>query len=195
MTHNLKSFKMETLMIENGVITNNEKVLLITRPQMVGLFMGVTKPEMINLITETNVKTNKTGNPYYKQLVKKSKCNYLLCSDYTTRVNNNRVKEGKETDFVSEKSSGKFHISPCVLMDEKTQTKHYLMVERFVEVKPKVQYFFNEEPIEFDMFKQFLSPISENKSQGLDRKVIVNTPLFDSIVGFTFRGRKYSVIE
>ena len=182
-------------MIENGVITNNVDLVFITRPQMVGLFMGVTKPEMINLITETKVKTNKTGNPYYKQLVKVSKCNYLLCSDYSTRVNNNRVKEGKETDFVSENLSGKFHISPCVLMDVKTQSKHYLMVERFVEVKPKVQYFFNEEPIEFEMFKQFLPPIGENKSQGLDRKVIVNTPLFDSIVGFTFRGVKYKVIE
>ena len=61
------------------------------------------------------------------------------------------------------------------------------------EVEDK--YFFNEEPIEFDMFKQFLPPISENKSQGLDRNVIVNTPLFDSIVGFTLRGKKYRVIE
>lgn len=32
---------METLMIENGVITNNETIVLITRPQMKTLFMEV----------------------------------------------------------------------------------------------------------------------------------------------------------
>jgi len=40
MTQHLKSFKMETLLIENGVITNNEVVVLITRPQMKNLFMS-----------------------------------------------------------------------------------------------------------------------------------------------------------
>jgi hypothetical protein len=81
------------------------------------------------------------------------------------------------------------------LTDEKTETKLYLMVERFDEVKPKVVYFHNETPIEFEMFREFLPPVSDNKSQGLDREVNVLTYLFDSIVGFTFRGRKYKVIE
>lgn len=150
---------------------------------------------MINLITETNVKTNKTGNPYYGQIVKKSKCNFLLCTDYSKRVNNNRDKEEKEMDFVPQSPKGKKHISPCVLTDEKTETKLYLMVERFEEIKPKVQYFFNEDSIEFDMFKQFLPPISDNKSQDLDREVKPLTYLFDSIVGFTFRKKRYVVVE
>jgi hypothetical protein len=183
---------METLM--NGVITENDLVL-ITRTQMFGLFLGVSKPEMINLITETIPKMSKTGNPYYGQIVKKSKCNYLLCTDYSKRVNNNRVKEDKENDFVSQTPNGKIHLSPCVLTDEKTETKLYLFVERFNEVKPKVVYFHNDTPIEKEMIQQFLPKVYESNTQGLDRNVIVNTPLFESIVGFTFRGRKYSVIE
>jgi hypothetical protein len=194
MTQNLKSFKMETLMIENGVITKND-VVLITKTQMLGLFLGVTKPEMINLVTETIPKMSKTGNPYFGQIVKKSKCNFLLCTDYSKRVNNNRVKEEKENNFVPQTPKGKIHLSECVLTDEKTETKLYLMVERFDEIKPKVQYFHNDTPIEKEMFQQFLPKVYDNGSQDLDREVKPMTYLFESIVGFTFRGRKYSVIE
>jgi hypothetical protein len=195
MTQNLKSFKMETLMNENGVITNNEVVVLITRPQMRTLFMGVTKPEMINLVTETIPKMNKTGNPYYGEIVKKSKCNFLLCTDYSKRVNVNRVKEDKETDFVSQTPKGKKHLSPCVLTDEKTETKLYLFVERFDEIKPKVVYFHNDTPIEKELFQEFLPKVYESGTQDLNREVKPLTYLFDSIMSFSFRGRKFRVIE
>lgn len=195
MTQNLKSFKMETLMIENGVITNNVDLVLITRPQMFGLFLGVTKPEMINLVTETIPTMSKTGNPYFGQIIKKSKCNFLLCTDYSKRVNNNRVKEEKENNFVPQSPKGKKHLSPCVLTDEKTETKLYLMVERFDEIKPKVVYFHNDTPIEKELFQQFLPKVYDIGSQDLDREVKPMTYLFESIVGFTFRGVKYKVIE
>ena len=181
-------------MNEIGVITNNDLVL-ITRPQMKSLFMSVVKPEMIHLVTETIPTMNKTGNPYYKEIIKKSKCNYLLCTDYSKRVNNNLVKEDKENDFVPQTPKGKKHLSPCVLTDEKTEIKLYLFVERFDEIKPKVQYFHNDTPIEKGMFQEFLPKEYGSNTQGLDREVKPLTYLFDSIVGFSFRGRKYQVIE
>ena len=54
-------------MNENGVITENDLVL-ITKTQMLGLFLGVTKPEMINLVTETIPKMSKTGYPFFNQI-------------------------------------------------------------------------------------------------------------------------------
>lgn len=195
MAQNLKSFKMETLLIENGIVTNATDLVLITRPQMKTLFMSVTKPEMLFLVTETIPAMNKTGNPYYKEIVKKSRCNYLLCTDYGKRVNNNRIKEEKENDFVPQAPKGKKHLSPCVLTDEKTETKLYLFVERFDEIKPKVQYFYNDEPIDKAMFEAFLPKPSASNTQELEREVKPLTYLFDSIVAFSFRGRKYSVID
>ena len=157
--------------------------------------MSVTKPEMINLVTETIPKMSKTGNPYFEAIVKKSKCNFLLCTDYSKRVNNNRIKEDKENDFVPQAPKGKKHLSPCVLTDEKTETKLYLFVERFDEIKPKVAYYHNDEPIEKAMFQEFLPKQYESNTQDLDREVRPLTYLFDSIVAFSFRGRKFSVIE
>jgi hypothetical protein len=191
MTQNLKSFKMETL-IEN--VIENEVITLITKKQMIGLFMGVTKSEMINLVTETIPEMKKGGNPYHNQIVKKSKCNFLLCTDYSKRVNNNLVKEDKEKDFVSQSPKGKVHVSPCVLTDEKTGTKFYLMVERFDEIKPKVEYSFQNNSIDKVMFENFLPKTYKSNTQNLDREVKPLTYLFDSIVGFTFRGKKFKVI-
>ena len=182
-------------MNENGVITKNDVLVLITRPQMKTLFMSVTKPEMINLVTETIPTMNKTGNPFYNQIVKKSKCNFLLCTNYGVRVNNNRVKEEKENNFVPQTPKGKKHLSPCVLTDEKTETKLYLFVERFDEIKPKVQFFHNDTPIEKEMFQEFLPKVYGSNTQELDREVKPLTYLFESIVSFSFKGRKYSVIE
>lgn len=161
---------------------------------MIGLFMGVTKSEMINLVTETIPEMKKGGNPYHNQIVKKSKCNFLLCTDYSKRVNNNLVKEDKEKDFVSQSPKGKVHVSPCVLTDEKTGTKFYLMVERFDEIKPKVEYSFQNNSIDKVMFENFLPKTYKSNTQNLDREVKPLTYLFDSIVGFTFRGKKFKVI-
>jgi hypothetical protein len=58
-----------------------------------------------------------------------------------------------------------------------------------------VVYFHNDTPIEKEMFQQFLPKVYESNTQELDREVKPLTYLFESIVGFTFRGRKYSVIE
>ena len=190
-TRTFKCFKMETL-IEN--VIENEVITLITKKQMIGLFMGVTKSEMINLVTETIPEMKKGGNPYHNQIVKKSKCNFLLCTDYSKRVNNNLVKEDKEKDFVSQSPKGKVHVSPCVLTDEKTGTKFYLMVERFDEIKPKVEYSFQNNSIDKVMFENFLPKTYKSNTQNLDREVKPLTYLFDSIVGFTFRGKKFKVI-
>jgi hypothetical protein len=81
------------------------------------------------------------------------------------------------------------------LTDEKTETKLYLFVERFEEIKPKVQFFFNNEPIEKAMFQEFLPKPSDSGTQDLEREVKPLTYLFESIVAFSFRGRKFSVIE
>ena len=168
---------------------------VISENDLIVLLNNQTKYQFTNVKMRTIPKMNKTGNPYYGEIVKKSRCNFLLCTDYSKRVNNNRIKEDKENDFVPQAPKGKKHISPCVLTDEKTETKLYLMVERFDEIKPKVMFFHNDEPIDKAMFQEFLPKQYESNTQELDREVKPLTYLFDSIVAFSFRGRKFEVIE
>lgn len=179
--------------LQNQVIIENE--IEITHQQMFDLFRGLKSNEFIHLETLTKVKMNKTDNPYFEQIFKHNKCTYMVVVDYSKRVNNNRIKEGNETEFIPQVPRGFVKISECLYTDEKTGLNTYLSVERFNEIKPNVTYFFNESEIEKSQFESFLPPISKPKSQGLDR--VVNYQRFDfkSIMRFTFRKNKYKVIH
>ena len=169
------------------------EIITINYEQMTELFSNVEKNTFINLVTVTDVRMNKTNNPFYGEVKKHSSCNFYLGSTYEDRVNSNREKEGKETDFVSEPPKGKKHISRFVLTDTQTETKRYLMVERFKEVKPIFNFFYKDRPIEYSEFENFVVKSSGSPKQDLEREIIVNTYSFESIKEFTFNGRKFIV--
>ena len=73
----------------------------------------------------------------------KSLDNYLMGNDYQIRVWGNGEKEGipsEENTFEVEEMKGKKHVSKVVCIDTKTESVYYLMVERFDEIPPKVEY-------------------------------------------------------
>lgn len=167
---------------------------LVTVSELKNVLMGIDKGQFIHLWTETEVRMNKTGNPYYGQVTKISSRSYLTGCDYESRVNSNMTKEGLEPDFVTEKPSGKTHVSPCVLVSDKDETKFYLMVEHFNEVPPVVEYRYNGGTIEKTMFQDWSIKVSESKKQEQDRKVQVVTFLLTSIRKISVQGTTYVVI-
>ena len=176
------------------MLTTIEQPIKINLSQMLEILKAVSTHSFIHLETATTVRMNKTNNPYHNRIKKHSTGNFQLCPDYSKRVNNNRLKEGEQNDFVPQTPKGKKHLSPCVLIDTATESKYYLMVEYYEEIQRKVEYRFEGTVIPFENFKHYLPAESENKSQGLDRTVNVLTYGFESIVGFSLNGNKYIVV-
>lgn len=170
-----------------------KSVVKVSVPELVEVLKQVEKSTFVSLTTETEVRMNKTGNPFYGQVKKLSTCNYLMGNDYETRVNSNEQKEGLEGNFESLKPSGKHHVSKCVLIDDKTESVHYLMVERFDEIQPKVEYKFNGNPIDKMLFQDFLVKTSTSSRQEQERKVMVITPKVESIKEMSLNGVHYIV--
>jgi hypothetical protein len=110
-------------------------------------------------------------------------------------VNNNEIKEGLEGDFKTESLKGKKHVNKVVLIDKETESVHYVMVERFFEVKPQVSYTFEGNSIEKVMFQDFMIKYQENHKQQQDRKVMVLTPKVENIKEFTLEGNYYVVVD
>jgi hypothetical protein len=179
--------------LQNQVVIENE--VEITKQQMFDLFRGVKRNQIIYLETLTKVQMNKTGNPYFDQVVKHNRCTYMVVVNYKKRVNGNREKEGTETNFVPQVPKGFVRITECLDTDEKTGTKTYLKVERFMEIKPKTTYYFNGNEIEKSEFEPFLISYSKPKSQGVDRIVYFQRFDFNSIMRFTFNKVKYKVLH
>lgn len=174
--------------------TQNKPQVTINKVELLQLLMNIESSTFVNLVTETKVRMNKTNNPYFDKVIKRNKCTYLVGNDYETRVHVNEEKEGLEGDFKSEEMKGKKHISKCVCVDTKTESVHYLMVERFDEVKPqKTEYICEGSPIEKQLFESYMTKVYESKKQEQDRKVMVITPKLDSIKEITLNGTHYII--
>jgi hypothetical protein len=161
--------------------------------QLVELFKEVINPTFVHVQLFTEVGMNKTNNPFYGLIFKSSKRNYLVGSNYENRVRVNEGKEGFDADFVSEKPSGKTHVTKVVLVSDKDPNQFYVMLEMFDEVPPIVEYFMNGEPIEKIVFEGYLKPISQSAKQVQDKKVKVITPKIESIKSVSMNGIVYEV--
>ena len=171
------------------------QTLTIPRSNMITLLNEVERPTFVHLVTETKVRMNKKGNPYHEQIVKCLSSNFYIGSEYEKRVNTNREKEGKETDFVSSPLSGKNHISKCVLTDTKTQTKFYVMCEWFKRSYPKVEYKYNGNSIDRQLFQSFEVKRKESEKQQIENKVNSVTDLIESIKEIRMNRTRYILID
>jgi len=166
----------------------------ITKNELETLLMGVEKSTFVNITMETKVRMNKTGNPFYEKVIKRSSCNYLIGNNYEKRVQSNEKKEGLEGDFVSGELKGKKHISKCVLVDTKTEQTTYLMVERFDEIPPKNEFIYEGNVIDKTLFESYMTKVYESQKQEQEKKVMVITPKIESIKQISLDGEKYEVI-
>lgn len=166
----------------------------IGKQELISILMEQEKGTFVNLVTETKVRMNKRNNPYFDKVIKRSKCNYLLGMDYQERVRKNESKEGMEPDFVTEECKVGEHISKCVLFNEKLNT-HYIMVERFDEIKPQVEYTFEGNEIDKGLFEDFMVKYTESKKQEQERKVQVITFKVDNIKEISLNGVHYEIGE
>lgn len=167
----------------------------ISKNELVNVLMNTNGTPFVYLVMETPVLMNKGGNPYHGRVTKRTTGNYYLGGEYQKRVNNNRVKENLEPNFVTEKPSGKHHISPCLLMDDKTKSVHYLHLEWFTETPPhKVEYILDgNDPIEKTLLEDFLRKKYTPTKQGLEHPVNIITPKVSNIRVLHLDGMKYEI--
>lgn len=160
-------------------------------------FVGV---KMKTLFREVLQKTKDTKelNPYYKEIFKVSSKTYRLVTDYQKRVKNNLIKEGKDPNtFEVESPKGKKHISKSLLTDNETETKTYVMVEWFPEIKGTTEYEFRGNSIDRTLFEKWISDSEKkgNEKQGLDREVTPITPDLDNILEISIDGSRYEIVK
>ncbi len=172
-----------------------KQTLTIPRSNMITLLSEVERPTFVHLVTDTKVRMNKTNNPYYDEIRKVLSSNFYIGLEYEKRVNVNREKEGKETDFLSSPLCGKVHISKCVLTDTKTRTKFYLMCEWFKRSYPKIDYIHNGNSIDKQIFESYLVKRKESEKQDLEKKVNIVTYGMDSIKEIRMNRTRYILTD
>ena len=182
-------------------------VTKVTKSEMIEIIKGIEEKnpntfvgvKMRTLFREVLQKTKDTKemNPYYKEIFKVSTKTYRLVTDYEKRVKNNLIKEGKDPNsFVVESPSGKKHISKSLLTDTESESKTYLMIEWFPEIKGTTEYEYRGNSIDKTLFEKWISDReSSNEKQGLDREVKPITPDLDNVLEISVDGNRYELIK
>jgi len=165
----------------------------INQQELITLLTTIEKPTFTNIVMETKVRMNKTNNPYFEKVIKRSKCNYSLGVNFESRVNNNEVKEGLEGNFETEKPKGKTHISKCLLVNDTDNSTYYVMLERFDEIKPTNEYIFEGNEIDKQLFESYMTKVYESQKQEQERKVMVITPKLENIREISLNGVHYEI--
>jgi len=175
-----------------------KQLISISKSEFITLLNTIEKPTFTYIVSETIVKLNKEKtkegnkeeNPYHNKVVKLRKGRFLIGSDYEKRVQGNDIKEGGEGTFKSQESKVGVHISKCVLFNEKLN-KYYLSHERFPEVKPNNEYFFEGNSIDKMIFDKWISDSGNYENQPQVKKVEWTTLTIDNIKEISLEGTKY----
>jgi hypothetical protein len=139
-------------------LTKKGEIVELSTMELVSILMVQDKGTFCYLHFETVPKMKKTNNPYFDRVKKITKGNILLGCDYSKRVQN----ETENPDFQPEKNNVGEKLTKCVRYNEKLD-RYYLDYEWFNEVTPKSEYKFNGDPIEKQMFSDFMNTYTPNK--------------------------------
>ena len=169
----------------------------ILQGEFIKMMNEVKNPTFMNLVTHTIPKMNKGGreglNKYYGKVVKKKSVRVLIGGEYEQRVKGNEIKGGGEGNFqVSENKVGN-HINNVILYNENTK-KYYLQYEWFMEVKPKVEFEFEGNPIDQTLFESWLVKSNNYKNQPSERKVQTLSVSLDNVKEVSYNGNIYEFI-
>ena len=142
------------------------QTLLVDYDTMVSVCRGITKGQFVNLFTSTKVNMNKGGrqglNTYYEKVVKHVKGNVRPLCDYELRMDNENEKRGlPEHELGRNKVGGHVEEVGCVTHNEKLN-RYYFMYEFFDNVRVKVDYEFEGNSIEKQLFDQWVIKSTKN---------------------------------
>jgi hypothetical protein len=180
-------------------MNTTKNILKVTKSEMIEIFKTIEKSTFVNLVSEVQVKMvqkdreTKEPNPYYNQVIKKNRGNYLIGNEYGIRVGGNGDKEEVDMTNFEVKENWFEHVSKCVVVSKKNPDSHYLQYEYFKESNPVTEYIFQGQTIDSVLFESYLSQKSEPTNQPQERKVYFQTYSMDSIKEFTLNGTKYLV--
>ena len=74
----------------------------ITTHKLQKIINSIPGHRFVTVVTETDYRMNKTGNPYYGNVTKRTTANVSVNFDYESAVNNRQEKETGERNFVAQ---------------------------------------------------------------------------------------------
>jgi hypothetical protein len=176
----------------------------MTVNQLIALFMGFRGAAPATIVTATEPKMRKTGNPYYGRVTKLATANVFVNFIYGNAVNRQRLREGGAGDFRPEPRAWGERIEGTGLVRHVKAgegiTRYYLEV-RYLDSGAKVSYILDlgsrsERPIELAEFAEFVPDrASSAEHQGVRKEIVMRDVEVRNIVSLRFNGDDITVLR
>lgn len=165
------------------------EIVNVNLDQLVKALMSITGPTPATFEAITDVKMNKTNNPYFNKVTKKQVSNVFINYSYENAVNKRRIKEGLEGDFVAQPRTWGQRVPGTPLVLHKGA---YYLSARFLKNEPKIEYMLEGVATDKAVFETYL-PASKPtvKSQDVEEPIIVRDFKIDTIQSIKFGGKTY----
>ncbi len=163
----------------------------LTAAALVDLLASVKGATFATLITETDARLRKTGNPY-GQIRKVSRVNVCLGFQYANAVNRQRTREGSEADFVAKPRQWGERLPGTMLV--KHEDKLYLETK----VEKSLGYAFFDaagNELTAEQVQPFLPSRSTADRQETAKEIIVRDYSLDSIRSLAMGGETYVMLQ
>ena len=184
---------MSTTTEKKPIQLETDNVTEVNLMGMVHALMAVKNAVPATFIATTEVKMNKTNNPYFGRVTKKQKSNVFINFDYTASVNRKLVKEGKVADFVALPRKWGIKLPGTSLILHEGKGKYYLEC-RFLGNEPQVEYYLDNVLTDKSVFELFIPAKNEDsiaEHQGLEEKITIRDVTVDNIMQLRVNGTTY----
>jgi len=162
----------------------------LTTNQLVELLATVKGATFATIITETDARLVKTGNPF-GDVRKVSRVNVTLGFQYEKAVNRQRAREGGETDFEAAPRQWGERKPGTMLVEHKGN----LYLETKVERSLDCQYFTADgKELTAEEVKPFL-PKKGASRQEVEKEILVRDYALESIRSIAFGGEQYVMLQ
>lgn len=147
---------------------------------------------VINTVPQMNKKVDGQPNPLYGRVKKRAYHSVMVGFNYQNSVNNQRDREGKETDFVAESRAWGEHVEGASALIY-YNGQYYLSCK--LERTIATQYLVDGEVVDYEtVVKPYMPVRKESSRQGVDKTVKPMNPFLKNIETITMNGETY-VIE
>lgn len=163
----------------------------LTTTALVALLTSVKGATFATLITETDARLKKTGNPF-GPVRKVSRVNVCLGFQYESAVNRQRTREGTEADFEAAPRQWGQRQPGTMFVEHKG--KLYLETK----VEKSLSHIFmdaNGKELTPEEIAPYLPARSESSRQETDKEIIVRDYALESIRSLALKGETYVMLQ
>lgn len=160
-------------------------------------FQGIGSFVSLTLVTEPKLtvkdRVTKEPRPFQKLTKVQSFVNAMIGSEYESRVNNQRKREGIEESFEADKASGRTRINSILSHKDGDESQLYLSLYIDKATATETVYLDeNDNAYTWEQVQNFLPlPKTGNAKQGVENEIRIIAPKLESITAIQAFGKVY----